>query len=275
VSKALVLAVFLALASLPGVARAHLMVDGNAQAGIDSWAFTANSAESNLLSWDAGVTNHVYQIYGYLGNATSVVRVIPTFFDAVVPIGGTGNTAMSQLSLNAAGAAELGLAAGDITLDYDFQIFETPRELIWDVGVINNSASTLDLVFYAYVDLDLETTWGNDVANGGVNGFDVADGFSGFDLFVGASIPADHYAIAAYSGLQATLDAMQGVGASNLSDTGSPFGPADFTGALQFDLQIASGGSQGIGVTLIPEPATLIQLGLGLFGLAVAGRRRA
>ena len=259
----------------PRDASAYVMLDGNARAGLDSWAFSGNSVDSSQLSFDAGVTDHVYEVYGYLGNAGSVVRVTPANFDELVPIGGAGSTASSQLVLNAAGAAALGLAAGDITLDYGFEIRDATRSLIWDVGVTNAGLATLDLVFYAYFDLDLEGTFGNDLATGGIGGFRVADGATGFDLSAGLSTAAGHYQVASFPNVQVALDAMQGTGATDLPDTGSPFGPGDFTGALQFDLSIAPGGSQGLANALIPEPATVIQLGLGLFGLAFAGRKRA
>jgi hypothetical protein len=263
----------LACVSLAGAARAHVLVDGAAQAGLDSWAFTGSSLDSGLLSYDAGATDHLFEMYGYLGNASSVLRVVPTYFDEQIPIAGAGATAASRLVLNAAGAAALGLAAGDITLDYAFEIVEATRSFVWDVDVSNGSASTLDLVFYAYADLDIEGDWGNDLADGGLAGFRVSDADTGFELFVGAPMGADHFEVSAWPGLQTALDAMQGAGASDLADSGAPFGPGDFSGALQFDFSLAPGGSQGVGLTLIPEPATVVQLGLGLFGLAIAGSR--
>jgi hypothetical protein len=256
-------------------AQAHLMVDGDAWAGLDSWAFSGNSPESNLLSFDAGTTDHLFELYGYLGNANGVVRVVPTYFDELVPIAGAGATAASRLVLNAAGAAELGLAPGDITLDYGFGLVEATRSLVWDIGVNNLSALTQDVSFYLYLDLDLEGDWSNDLATGGVNGFRVTDGGTGFELAFGTPAPADHFEIAAYPGLQALLDAMQGTGAADLADTGTPFGPGDFSGALQYDFTLAPGGSGSGGFTPIPEPATVLQLGLGLFGLLLAGRKPA
>jgi hypothetical protein len=250
------------------------MVDGDAQAGLDSWGFTGSSPESNLLSFDGGLTDHLYEMFGYLGNASSVVRVTTDNFDELTAINGAGSTASSQLVLNAAGAALLGLAAGDLTLDYTFSIDEATRSLVWDVDVTSSSASTLDLVFYAYLDLDLEASFGDDLATGGPGGFHVTDDATGLDLMVGSMVAADHFQIDPFSALQAALDAMQGTGAADLADTGSPFGPADFTGALQFDFSLAPGGSQGLGMTLIPEPTSAIQLALGLLGLAFAGRRR-
>ncbi len=270
--KALAAALLFLLAE-PDRAGAYLMVDGNAVAGLDSWAFSGNSFDSNQLSFDGGLTDHLYEMFGYLGNAISSVRVNPTYFDELTPISGAGSTASSQLVLNAAGAAELGLLAGDITLDYAFEIAEATRSLVWDVSVSNASAAALDLVFYAYLDLDLEGSFGDDLATGGPAGFHVTDGGTGFDLMIASGTAADRFEIAPYPGLQTALDAMQGVGAADLSDSGSPFGPADFTGALQFDFSLAAGGSQGFGMTLIPEPASALLLALGLLGLALAGCR--
>lgn len=258
-----------------GGANAHLMVDGDAIAGLDSWAFSGSSPDSNQLSFDGGLTDHLYEFYGYLGNASSVVRVTPANFDELAPITGVGNTASSQLVLNAAGAAELGLLAGDIRLDYAFEIAEATRSLIWDVSVTNASSATLDLVFYAYLDLDLEGDFGNDLATGGAGGFRVEDGGTGFDLSIGSTTAADRFEVAPYPSLQAALDGMLGVGAADLADAGTPFGPADFTGAFQFDFSLAPDGSQTLGMTLIPEPTTAILLALGLLGLALAGRKPA
>jgi hypothetical protein len=259
----------------PGAANAYVMTDGSMRAGLDSWAFSGSSADPNQLSFDGGLTDHVYEIYGYLGNTSNVVRVTPANFDEQVAIGGSGSTASSQLVLNATGAAALGLAAGDITLDYGFQISDATQSLIWDVGVNNASLAPLDLVFYAYFDLDLEDSFDDDLATGGVDGFRVTDGATGFVLAVGATAAADHYQVSTFPIVRNALDAMQGVGVADLPDTGTPFGPGDFTGALQFDVSVAAGGSQGLGITLIPEPSTAAQLALGLLGLAFAGRKRA
>ncbi len=270
--KALGIALLCALCT-SHAASAYLLTDGAARAGLDSWAFTGNSVDPSLLWFDGGPADHLYELYGYLGNTTGVVRVTPVNFDALVAIGGSGNTASSQLVLNAAGAAALGLAAGDITLGYDFALDGAARSLAWDVSVGNSGLATLNLVFYAYADFDLEGDFNNDLATGGANGFFLTDAATGFELNIAAA--ASHYQLAAYPNVQVALDAMQTTGAANLPDTGAPFGPGDFTGALQFDLSVAPASSQGLGILLVPEPATALELGLGLFGLALAGRKRA
>jgi len=261
----------------PATASGYWLADGGALAGLDSWAFSGNSPESNQLYFDGGGADHVYEIFGYLGNATSVVRVTAANFDELTPIGGSGNTASSQLVLNAAGAAALGLAAGDITLGYDFALFDVTNTLIWDVSIGNASLAALDLVFYAYFDLDLEGSgsFGDDLATGGLSGFQLTDGGTGFTLATGSATAADHFQLAAFPNVQAALDAMLTTGAADLPDASASLGPADFSGALQFDVSLAPGGSQPLALVLIPEPTSLIQLSLGLLGLAFAGRKRA
>lgn len=259
----------------PASASGTWLTDGGAVAGLDSWAFSGNSPESNRLSFDGSVVDHVFEIFGYLGNATGVVPVTPTNFDELVPIAVSGNTASSRIVLNAGGAALLGLAPGDITLDYDFTLVDATHTLIWDVSLGNASLAALDLAFYAYFDLDLEGTFPDDLAVGSVSGFQVTDGGTGFTLVTGSSTPADHFQLAAFSNVKSALDAMGPTGAADLPDASASFGPGDFTGALQFDVSIAPGGSQPLALLLVPEPATLIQFSLGLFGLAFAGRKRA
>jgi hypothetical protein len=265
----------LCLSCAPLEAGAYVMTDAGARAALDSWAFSGSSLDSNQLVFSGSPADHVYESFGYLGNASGVVRVTPASFDELVPIGGAGNTASSQLVLGAAGAAALGLAAGDITLDYAFALSDAARSFVWDIAVTNASLATLDLVFYAYFDFDLEGDFGNDLATGGVTGFQLTDGTTGFAFDAGSSTAAAHYQLAAYPNVQAALDAMLTTGAADLPDATAGFGPGDFTGALQFDFSLVAGDSEALGVTLIPEPATAIQLALGLLGLAFAGRKRA
>jgi hypothetical protein len=81
--------------------------------------------------------------------------------------------------------------------------------------------------------------------------------------------------------LGATLAKLNGVGPVVLGPPffSGPIGPGAVTWALQWDFNIAPGGSAIISkdkyldIVMIPEPSTLGLFGLGLAGLAILKRR--
>jgi hypothetical protein len=76
-----------------------------------------------------------------------------------------------------------------------------------------------------------------------------------------------------------TLNELNSGGAVNLSDAVGPVGPGAVTWALQWDFNIAPGGSAIISkdkyldVVIVPEPSTLALLGIGFAGVAIFRRR--
>lgn len=270
---------FVLFVSLP--ASALNIVHGDVDVrNLGSFGFTANNS---FMSFDGGTTDQLYQMFGYIGTAGGVERVNATHFDVVTPLSNVGPIATSVLELNATGAAALGLAAGDLRLEYTFELVDdtTAADLDgfnWDFMITNQSLSAIDLSFYSYLDLDLDGSgdFGDDIANANYDRVIVTDANSSTLYFWHASNSgsADHFQVQSYPNVRNALDNMSS--ATDLSDSSASFGPADFTAAFQYDFSIAAGESAGNGVgsiTPLPEPSTALLVMLGLAGLARRPRR--
>jgi hypothetical protein len=128
----------------------------------------------------------------------------------------------------------------------------------------------LSLALYNYVDYDMGGSPGGDSATLiGPTEMEITDG-SDFARFVG--VGADAYQVTSWSTLRAAL--LDG-GVTQLSDTGLPFGPGDFTGAFQWNLTVPAGETvrvrEDLLVNMVPEPASFCLLTLG--SLALLRRR--
>jgi len=277
--RGLLTALAVALAS-PSVALD--ITDGDVVVqNLGSFGFTANNS---VLSFDGGATDQLYQMFGYLGTASGVERVNGTSFSVLTPLAAVGPTATSVLELNATGAAALGLNAGDVRIEYTFELVNDTSALdidgfTWDFTITNQSTGSLDLTFYSYLDLDLDgaADFGDDIATADLQRILVTDADSTTRYYWNASNSgtADHFAVQQYPTVRNFLDGLSTV--TDLSDSAASFGPADFTAAYQYDFTIAAGASAGNGVgsiSPVPEPATAVLLGLGLAGLAHGGRAR-
>ncbi len=250
---------------------------------LGSYGFTAGSS---FLSFDSGATDQLYQMYGYLGNANGVVAVRNANFNVVSAIAGSGATATSTVDLDPAGATALGLAAGDVRIQYTFGLVDDTGAadadgFTWDVSLTNLSSGVLDLVFYSYLDLDLDGAgdYADDTAVANVNRIVVSDSSptstTQFVWLASGAGAADHFEVQAYP---ATRNLLNGMGsAGDLSDSLSNFGPDDFSAAFQYNLSLAAGASVNLGLGAIataPEPGTAVLLILGLAGLHLAGSQR-
>lgn len=245
---------------------------------LSSHGFTANNSE---LSFDSGATDQLYQMYGYLGTATGTAAVTTTNFNTSSAIAQTvPGTAASSLLLNATGAADLGLAAGSVQIDYTFTLVNDTSAadldgFLWDVTITNLGLVDLDLVFYQYLDLDLNETATNDVASASATRITVSDGTAPviFDWQAANGGAADHFQVQTYPGLRNQLDGMGA--ASDLSDTPASFGPGDFSAAYQYNISLAAGASYTLtaGQVVVPEPTPALLTLLGLAGLAISSGR--
>jgi hypothetical protein len=180
------------------------------------------------------------------------------------------------------GGAALGLAAGNIRIDYTFTLVNdtTPLDydgFLWDVSITNLSASALDLVFYQYLDLDLDGAgdYADDLADANGARIVVTDNNSP-RRFVWHSAnggSADHFQVGVYPSVSNLLNGM--AAASDLSDAPASFGPSDFTAAFQYDFYLPAGASYVLasGRVAAPEPSPVLLTLSGLIGISFVSRR--
>jgi hypothetical protein len=144
-------------------------------------------------------------------------------------------------------------------------------DLAETITITNHGPTAMDFHFFQYCDLDLGgTVTDQSVQITGGNTAEQCDpNFYSCETVV--TPRPGHYEVNFYSALLTSL------GDSNpttLADTGGPIGPGDLTWAFQWDFSIPQGESFIISKDklIIPEPATLMLLGLGGVTLLI-GRR--
>lgn len=110
--------------------------------------------------------------------------------------------------------------------------------LTQDLDITNTTGNALNLAIFNYLDVDLSNTIGDDSAAAiSSTEMEISDP-SNFARYAG--IGADGYQVGIYATVRNDLTNSS---VSNFTGTGLPFGPADFTGAYQWNESIPSGGS--------------------------------
>jgi hypothetical protein len=136
--------------------------------------------------------------------------------------------------------------------------------------VFNTTNHAINVNLFNYQDIDLAGTSSNDsaVLNSG-NVIRVTDANTGW---VANYEGTNAFAVGGFSSIR---DILSNGSVDNLSNTGLPFGPGDFTGAFQWNFDLSTGGAATASATLtitnIPTPGALA---LGSVGGLVAIRRR-
>ena len=166
------------------------------------------------------------------------------------------------------------LGASEPSFDWELTVTLTDgaapgqAQIVERMTLANTTGSPISVALFNYADIDVGNTSGS---NGAIlvnpELMRISDG-PDFAEFLG--VGADAWEVQVWSDLRDDLD---DGGITNLSNTGLPFGPDDFTGAFQWNLTIPAGGQvtvvEGLSVNMaaVPEPATLSLLAFGVLAL--------
>lgn len=219
-------------------------------------------------------TDHLFQMWWwYRVSGDSRERPFGSYTDGTRTISGTsnysGNTAVYTWTVADSGG-DLFLARWTKVLNDGTHTGEA--YLSQTFQVTNLTSSALDLSLFMYADIDLNGSGANDSATLVAPGLiQITDGGSIFAEMLG--VGASAYQVLPFAALRALLT---NTSVDNFNNTGLPFGPDDFTGGFQWNLNIPAGQTVSINASLaaIPEPHVMALAGLGMIGGAAAYSRR-
>jgi hypothetical protein len=247
---------------------------------LNSVAQVAPNTQNGMFYWAVQGQNQLQQQWFWYGVGNGPVHSIETISGAALsqPTGRelitTYNNGLYSVSIDYLLTGGTVVSAGQ----------QAASDIGETIKIVNTSGAVLPFHFYQYSYFNLNGQ-NSDVVQLGKNGrglfndalqMDAADQNSMTET---VTTPGANHGEVGTVGV--TLAKLNGGGPVLLSDNAGPVGPAGVTWALEWDLNIAPGGSaiiskdKSLNVLVIPEPSTLALLGLGGLAGCLARRRRA
>jgi hypothetical protein len=257
--------------TLPGTAQIITLADHNSTVQVDV------GSQNGMFNWSVEGQNQLRQQWFWFGIGNGPEAAINT---------------ISAASVNTPNSRTLYTTYANVQLSIEIDYTLTGGSMgsgVSDIGesirIHNLSASPLSLHFFQYSDFDLAGSLGGDSISLGKNlqntRFNDAYQTDGILALTETVVsPGANHGEAAFFGQ--TLGELNDATQTILNDSVGPLGPGNVTWALQWDLNIAAGGTALIskdkyleipsGVT--PEPSTFALTGLGLAAFILLKRRQ-
>jgi hypothetical protein len=264
------MAVILVIALTPSVwAQTGTITDGTA-----TFAWTGSTTTEGQADFSAGGGDYVYQNWWWFrvegGTAETPLPWAgwtPPGPDVESYTGGTATLGWDD------GLAPFGDFTAELAVTIDEVAAGVSATVVEAMTITNTGSDRLRLSLFNYLDVDVMDSSDDTAELVAPNHMRIADEDE-YVEFLG--VGADAYQVLPWNDLLAML---QDGAVTDLDSTGLPFGPGDFSGAFQWDLELAPGASMtvieglSINTDAVPEPSMLVMMALG--GAIVIRRRGA